>query len=575
FLGAFIETVFERGPTEIDRTILNSLCPAVKSKIRVAPQPNQDSPVGSSSSADTPAEYEGEGDVEDDGSEDDDDEIGGGEDGGDEDVEPSAMDKPFIAFYQILLGHIYSGKIKLKTVAERQVSQLLERATSLGITLPPITPRNVSYSTVPLLESTTRRLYRSIKMMYRNGSVTLEKKINSQADIQPDTALPKIDPELPAIENYLNLNKASGGSRRIAPLSSLAACYVDFTERHLLPLFWHWPTLKEKIRRMIVEDHYFQDSTIVPSQVDALEWLAKTTPGRLVTTFISDVGLPPDKSNKGYRKTTTIMDIDSTDGKEGLREHLRSLRAEMFDPKEWHGKGYVLKGSIRTNGRLLQLLAFKLKELQSVRYRRVPEDKLPNTLVTTIGGTNSYLTEARNVFSTAADVANLLAADPNQITVLSLDLGTSYLAGATVSLPAGVTPATLKRPLEKEGDRKKKKRTRRAKRKPGDRRRQRERQKARRLTNLSQTTRYFDLVVKRKAVSRPTDSFSNWLEDQKDSTIGVSTGKSIQNIETALPLLKGDGASFREHVAARHACEDDLDNFYNKSNFWKHQWDVK
>jgi hypothetical protein len=82
-------------------------------------------------------------------------------------------------------------------------------------------------------------------------------------------------------------------------------------------------------------------------------------------------------------------------------------------------------------------------------------------------------------------------------------------------------------------------------------------------------------VVKRKAVSRPTDSFSNWLEDRKDSTIGVSTGKSIHNIETALPPLKGDGASFREHVAARHACEDDLDNFYNKSNFWKHQWDVK
>ncbi|KAK3812333.1 MAG: hypothetical protein J3R72DRAFT_462984, partial [Linnemannia gamsii] len=40
FLGEFVETVFERGLTENDRTILNSLCPAVKSKIRVAPQPN-------------------------------------------------------------------------------------------------------------------------------------------------------------------------------------------------------------------------------------------------------------------------------------------------------------------------------------------------------------------------------------------------------------------------------------------------------------------------------------------------------------------------------------------------------
>ena len=206
--------------------------------------------------------------------------------------------------------------------------------------------------------------------------------------------LPKIDPELPAIENYLLLNKVSGGSRRIAPLSPLAARYADFSERQLLPLFWHWSTLKDKIRRMMVEDHYFQDPAIVPTQTDALNWLTNTTPGRLVTTFLADVGLTPDKHDKGYRKVTTVMDMDmdSKDGKEGLREHLGCLRAETFEPKEWHGKGYILKGSIRTNGRLLQVLAFKLKELQSVRYHRVPENKLPNPLVTTIGGTNSYLT---------------------------------------------------------------------------------------------------------------------------------------------------------------------------------------
>ncbi|KAK3838271.1 MAG: hypothetical protein J3R72DRAFT_184956 [Linnemannia gamsii] len=327
---------------------------------------------------------------------------------------------------------------------------------------------------------------------------------------------------------------------------------------------------------MMVEDHYFQDPVIVPSQADALDWLAKTTPGRLVTTFLSDVGLPPGQYDKGYRKTTTVMDVDGKDGKTGLREHLGCLRAETFDPKEWHGKGYVLKGSIRTNGRLLQLLGFKIQELQSVRYRRVPENKLPNPLVTTMGGTNSYLTEARNVFTTAADVTSLLAADPNQVAVLSLDLGTSCLVGATVSLPAGQTPETLKRPLGKEGDRKKKnKRTRRAKRKPGDRKRQRERQKARKRAKQPQTIRYFDLVVKRKAVSQPTDSLLNWLEDRKENTTGASTGRSIQDMESGMPPLKGEGASFRDYVAARHTCEDDLDNFYNNTNFWKHQWDAK
>jgi len=75
-----------------------------------------------------------------------------------------------------LAAHIYSRKIKSKTVAERQVGQLVARATSLGITLPPVPLRNI-YPTNKLLESTTKQLYLSIKMMYRNGSVALEKKV--------------------------------------------------------------------------------------------------------------------------------------------------------------------------------------------------------------------------------------------------------------------------------------------------------------------------------------------------------------------------------------------------------------
>ncbi|CAO3569208.1 unnamed protein product [Mortierella alpina] len=448
FLGEFIETVFKHGPTEEDREILSTLCPAVKSKICVSPKPSQGDQSSSNSSVSTLSEGDSHTDAEDEsmetaetestesrdsaedesmestedesmesageesmesageesmdsaedyisedlvdqdstnensvdedavsedfldeedvyeeivGENDVDEEEDDGndvdEDDDDEDDEPSAVDQPFIAFYQILLGHIYSRKIKSKTVAERQVGQLIARATSLGITLPPAPQRNVSYPVVPLLESTTKQVYRSMKLMYRNGSVTMEEK-------------------------------ASGGSRRIAPLSSLAAQYVDFSERQLLPLLWAWPTLKVKIQSMMIQDHYFQDPTIVPAQADAIDWLARTTPGRLVTTFLSDVGLPPNKHDKGFRKATTIMDLEGKDGREGLRKHVGRLRAETFDPKEWQGKGYILRGSIRTDGRLLHLLAFKNKELQSVRFRRLSNDKLPNPLITTIGGTD-------------------------------------------------------------------------------------------------------------------------------------------------------------------------------------------
>ena len=58
------------------------------------------------------------------------------------------------------------------------------------------------------------------------------------------------------------------------------------------------------------------------------------------------------------------------------------------------------------------------------------------------------------------------------------------------------------------------------------------------------------------------------------SVIGADTGKTIQAIESALPPLNGEGASFREYVATRRASERDLDNFYNQTNFWKHKWDA-
>jgi hypothetical protein len=82
-------------------------------------------------------------------------------------------------------------------------------------------------------------------------------------------------------------------------------------------------------------------------------------------------------------------------------------------------------------------------------------------------------------------------------------------------------------------------------------------------------------VVKRKAVSQPTASLSNWLEEQKRCITGASTGRTIQHLESTLPPLRGEGASFCEFVAARRAFEGDLNAFYNNTNFWKHQWDAK
>ncbi|KAF8937409.1 hypothetical protein BGZ47_009060 [Haplosporangium gracile] len=71
-------------------------------------------------------------------------------------------------------------------------------------------------------------------------------------------------------------------------------------------------------------------------------------------------------------------------------------------------RGYLLRGSIKTDGRQLQVLAFKLRELLSVRYKRYNSDLLPDCLLSTTAGTDDHLTEVRNVFKTKEDVERLL-----------------------------------------------------------------------------------------------------------------------------------------------------------------------
>ncbi|KAF9931065.1 hypothetical protein FBU30_010894 [Linnemannia zychae] len=72
-----------------------------------------------------------------------------------EDAESFNIDMPFLAFY----------------------NQLITCASSLSIALPLVPTRTVTYRTTELLESTTKQVYRSLKIMYRNGAIALEKRL--------------------------------------------------------------------------------------------------------------------------------------------------------------------------------------------------------------------------------------------------------------------------------------------------------------------------------------------------------------------------------------------------------------
>ncbi|KAF9333035.1 hypothetical protein BG006_004064, partial [Podila minutissima] len=127
---------------------------------------------------------------------------------------------------------------------------------------------------------------------------------------------------------------------------------------------------------------------------------------------------------------------------------------------------------------------------------------------------DEHLRNMRNVFQSPHDVEQLLTSGLDQITVLSLGLGTSCLVGATVSLPPGHMPATLQ--WGPDGKKKNKnKKMRCGKCKSGMRKRRMAAVKAQQQAKWHKETKYFDLVVKCKAVSQAMDSFINWQQEQK------------------------------------------------------------
>ncbi|KAG0059120.1 hypothetical protein BGZ92_006999, partial [Podila epicladia] len=179
-----------------------------------------------------------------------------------------------------------------------------------------------------------------------------------------------------------------------------------------------------------------------------------------------------------------------------------------FDPRAYAQKGYLLRGSIKTNGYQLQVLAFKLRELLSVRYKRYSSDLLPDRLLTTTAGTDDHLTEVRNVFKTKEDVERLLGCTADQlasVSYLGIDLGQACVVGSYAYLPPGKEP---------KGGRNR----HRGRRKRGSRGRKPRGSKCSKVKTDSRAKsgmRHINLVAKQKAVAQPTLKHRRWMETQK------------------------------------------------------------
>ncbi|KAK3810548.1 MAG: hypothetical protein J3R72DRAFT_78820 [Linnemannia gamsii] len=242
------------------------------------------------------------------------------------------------------------------------------------------------------------------------------------------------------------------------------------------------------------------------------------------------------------------------------------------------GTGVRSEGSIRTNGIRVQLLAFKMRELQDVRYRRLPENRLPPRLTSTVGGTNYYFQEIRNVITSKDDIERLWPGiNIEDIRTLTLDAGQACVIGGFAHLPAELsTKSKGKEPVKSDLPMV-------ANQQPAVGAVVQDptlpataQESATSAPMISPQPVFFNVAVKSKAVYQPNFRFRRWLENEKKATPD-GEDESVQDIETRLPPLKGQNASIVDYVKELELVETRLLEFYsgNDNRYDRHVWDMQ
>ncbi|KAG0251742.1 hypothetical protein BGZ95_006820 [Linnemannia exigua] len=196
-----------------------------------------------------------------------------------------------------------------------------------------------------------------LKKMYNNGSHLLYDQVNALKDKGRLAAHIdiRIQGNISVTESYLALNEFIPNSWRIAPITSSQQPFVIFSERELAIFFRRRPLLKQRLVDLALSD---EDSTTLTSVSDLENWIGGREPGFIIKNFISDidtVGLSNRQRRKtGHREATKLLSMSQ------IRDHLQFVKETK--PKDYYRSGYIPQGSIRTNGLLVQVMAFKLRE---------------------------------------------------------------------------------------------------------------------------------------------------------------------------------------------------------------------
>ncbi|KAG0274828.1 hypothetical protein BGZ96_004069 [Linnemannia gamsii] len=496
----------------------------------------------------------------------------------------SRQDKAF-RFLLSFLTYLYSGNFpKENSKAGGVVDHLVIWLVKGGIHNPARSREELGetakFTPGYLVRSVSGQMAAEFKRMYGHGTRDLHDKLKAMKDkgIVRGDADVQIQPDISAVENFLYLNKLTGNSRRFIPMTSSQQPFMSFSEREIAAFFWKRKVLKDKLVQLGK-----LDKTTITSVNDLDTWISGKEPGFVIKNFIADVapqGLTSrQRKRAGHRSAVKLWSLDQ------IRSHLADITNDWLDPLTYAEKGYILRGSIKTDGFRIQLLGFKLRELQDVRFRRIGEDRLPSKLTSTVGGTDYYLPEIRHVITCEEDVARLWpGVRPEAIKSLTLDGGKAFVVGAFADIPDESTRIGKGKDIDKgssamEGNPDLPTASSTSSTNPSvplpsstsD-------QQSTASPTVSSRTVFRNLAVKQKAIYQPTFRFRRWLEGEKMKPLDMGEGEeTISEIETGLPPLKGEGASVINYSAELKRVEEKLLEFYGgRDNLYKrHKWDME
>ncbi|KAF9988584.1 hypothetical protein BGZ79_005108 [Entomortierella chlamydospora] len=245
-----------------------------------------------------------------------------------------------------------------------------------------------------VVRSVASQLSVELKRHYRYGAKKLLEIVQDMIKKERVASDQEVDltSQEPAIQLFVRSNATAGRPWCLSPLSSEEHGFLTFTEIDLAAFLHKRDDMHPSLKKLIGNEGMQRRLTQVELTRDQLQF---ETPGVLIQRLIAPVDPRTPTGDRlcgRQKKKASIAASVEIARPHEIQNHINDLRRNGFDPNTYNKKGYYLRGSIKTDGYNLQLLAYKFRELHSVKYKRYPVELLPDRLTTTTAGTSDYLT---------------------------------------------------------------------------------------------------------------------------------------------------------------------------------------